>query len=139
MAADLHIHIFEGATEDDLAEFFSNTIDSKYFGFCLRRRSYEEIVQSHRKIGMTPHIWVGEVSWLKAGLLGDEERYVPGPVQAIADIIGEDLPVIDDVLIERIEAAMHEPNTTSYRLAAAQDVLEFLKEHKGKRCFTVSW
>lgn len=113
MAADLHIHVFDGCTENDLCDY--------------------------KKIASTPNVHVGEVSWLKAALLDDSDRYIPSAVQQVTDIIGEDLPVVDDAMIARIADAMKAPNATSYTLNSAEEVLTFLKQHKGKRVFTVSW
>jgi len=139
MSADMHIHIFEGIEEKDLKIFFSNTIGSKY---CLPigvKVSDEAWEKAYEKIANTPNIWIGEVSWLKAGLTSNPEKYVPAPIQKISDIIGEDLPKIDDELIQKVENALRLKNTTSYQVANPKDVVKFLKKHKGKKVFTVSW
>ena len=136
MAADLHIHIFEGITEKDLAGFFANTWGSKYFNLG-RGSSWDD--PSRRKVGNTPQIWVGEVSWLKAALFEDSESFIPDPVGAISELVGEDLPVIDDSFIVKIKEAMAIPNETGYSLANAEEIVVFLEEHKGKRVFTISW
>lgn len=92
-----------------------------------------------RKISDSPNIWVGSVSWLKAALTGSDE-FVPDPVGAVAERIGEDLPVIDETLIEDIETALARENTTSYETEDEEsDVVAFLRKHMGKRAFTVSW
>lgn len=137
MAADMCIHIFQGITEDDLRIFFSNALGSKYFGTVAP--SDEELDQAFHKIARTPNVWVGEVSWLKAALFEDEEKYIPTAIEQIHEIIGEDLPVIDDELIARIEQALRLPNKTRYRVAKPEEVVEFLRKYKGERCFTVSW
>ena len=136
MAADLHRHIFEGITEKDLAGFFANTWGSKYFNLG-RGSSWDD--PSRRKVGNTPQIWVGEVSWLKAALFEDSESFIPDPVGAISELVGEDLPVIDDSFIVKIKEAMAIPNETGYSLANAEEIVVFLEEHKGKRVFTISW
>lgn len=87
----------------------------------------------------SPNIWIGEVSWLKAGLTGDKEAYIPNPVATISELIGEDWPVLDDELIEKILAAFDLENTTNCRLAEVKEVAEFLQEHKGSEVFTISW
>jgi hypothetical protein len=136
MAADLHIHILEGVDESDLREFFRNTLGSKYFGVVPSKRDPAII----DKIFSTPAVWVGEVSWLKAALFaGGGSEYVPGPVKQVSEIVGEDLPIIDDALIARIESAMKSANHTSYSVAEASKVVEFLRKHIGKRAFCVSW
>lgn len=135
MAADMHIHIFEGITEDDLAVFFANTMASKYF----RPGNLGERWQvSYAKISDTPNVWVGEVSWLKAALFEDD-TFIPDPISKISEIIGEDLLVIDDALIGRISRALTLPNETVYHLAQAEKIISFLTDNKGERAFTVSW
>ena len=88
---------------------------------------------------MLPDVWVGEISWLKATLLENVEKYVPSTVGQVDDIIGEELPEIDMVLMAKIEEAFNSPNETTYRLAKKNDVLKWLSSNKGKRVFTISW
>lgn len=135
MAADLHIHVFEGIAETDLAMFNSGTFGSKWFGSCSGNRS----IDCFSRIADTPNVWIGEVSWLKAALSGDEASYIPDAVAKISELIGEDLPVLDDALIGKILAALESPNDTGYGLANQTTVQEFLTQHKGKPVFTVSW
>lgn len=140
MAADLYIHVFEGITEEDLKIFFSPTIGSKHFGAYLNHQDFNRMWEEvYSKISETPSVWVGEVSWLKAAIFDDEETFIPEPISKVVDIIGEDLPVVDDELISRIEEAMKLPNKTKYRVNDPAEVVEFLRKHKGKRVFTVSW
>lgn len=134
MSADLHIHTMKGIDEGVLARFFCNTLGSKYFRFTS---GWDE--EAHELVSATPNIWVGEVSWLKAGLFNDPEHFVPDVVQAVSEAVGEDLPVIDDAFIEKISIALDSGNTTSYRTAEREAVLAFLNEHRGERAFTVSW
>ena len=138
MSADLHIHVYEGLVEDDLRLFFSHTIGSKWCG-AHQSVSIEEDSKNMDKVGGTPNVWVGGVSWLKAALFANPDKYIPSPVMQVNDIIGEDLPVIDDELIERISEALMLENTTGYRVSSAGDVVLFLEEHRGKRVFTISW
>lgn len=134
MAADLHIHIYEGITENDLARFFSHVLGSKYFNMFTRNRA-----EGDYKAGETPGVWIGEVSWLKAALFEDAENYIPSPVQIINDLIGEDLPVLDEDLLGKILAALEQPNSTQYCIAEPKQVELFLRQHMGKRLFTISW
>lgn len=136
MSADLHIHILDGITEDDLARFFSNTIGSKYFG--RYRENADEFSGLYDKLSHTPSVWIGSVSWLKQALTGDDS-YVPSTVEKISDLVGEDLPVLDDTLASEIMDAFKLENETSYDLAKPDEVKRFLEMHKGKRVFTVSW
>ena len=135
MAADLHIHIFEGITEEDLADFNSHTLGSKYFDLRRPQRSLLD-----NPAGETPNVWIGEVSWLKAGLFEDgEQAYIPDTVREISRLIGEDLPVLDDELIKKIGDAFDLPNQTGYSLSEGEEVLAFLEQHKGKKAYTISW
>lgn len=136
MAADLHIHVMTPEmTEAHLADFFSNTMGSRWFA----PKSVPRSEETWEIVSKSPNIHVGEVSWLKAALLGENDRYVPDPIQAVSDIITDDLPVIDDELIERVRAALSLENKTGYGVSPPDRVVAFLQEHKGKRAFTVSW
>lgn len=150
MAADLHIHVFaEGElTEENFRAYFSNTLGSKWFNplSCGMANAVEHL---RRPVGDAPSVWVGEVSWLKAALLGDDESYIPEAVEAVNSIIGEDLPVVDDEMIEKIRAALCLSNRTTrpggvhggagYGVSEPRDVCAFLEQHRGKRAFTISW
>ena len=162
MAADLHIHVFEEGqlTEEDFRIFFHNCIGSKWCPITnaetdedfaaifqqdmedakakpsLSERKWQEV---HPKLTKCPDVWIGSVSWLKADLLDDGDTYIPSTVGAVSDIIGEELPVIDDELIGKVKAAFELPNETTYRLADPGEVIAFLEQHKGKQAFTVSW
>lgn len=132
----MHLHIFEGITEDDLKTFFSNTLGSKHFNLYRSSRGWDSVFS---KIADTPNVWIGEVSWLKAAFCDNDETFIPNTVGEVHDIIGEDLPVIDDELIQKILKAFDLENKTSYSLAKKEDIEKFLLEHKGKKAFTVSW
>lgn len=155
MAADLHIHVFEGITEKDLAHFSATTIGSKYcpltkLGHDSTKEEWDEanaaadalnqhFGDAYPEIGNTPNVWIGEVSWLKAAIFEDGNTFISSTVQEISDVVGEDLPVLDAAMIERIIAAFELSNATEYKLADAREVRAFLEEHKGKQIFTVSW
>lgn len=137
MSADLHIHIFKGITEDDLAAFFSNTIGSKWFDpTLLRSRS----VDTFSIMLKTPSIWIGEVSWLKGMEESDEQDYVPDIVGSISELIGEELPEINDEFIGKVCDLYHTAAAHGfYRTADKETVIEFFEAHKGQRVFTISW
>ena len=92
-------------------------------------------------VSNTPNVWVGEVSWLKAALFDDAETFVPPAVQRIYEIVGEELPLIDDPFISKIEDALKSTNPTSYSVSEVEEspVIQFLRDHKGMRAFTISW
>jgi hypothetical protein len=91
-------------------------------------------------VSNSSNVWIGEVSWLKAGLTGDD-GYVPEPVEAVAKLIGEDLPVLDDELRARLNGALGLDQTRApgYDTAEADDVSKWIDEHMSERLFTVSW
>lgn len=135
MAADLHIHIATPeVTEQVLSAFFSHTMGSKYFNLDNDREE-----DTFDIIANTPSVWIGEVSWLKAALFEDGEAFIPDTVSQVSEIVGEDLPVIDDEFIEKIVNAFSSENKTGYSLAKSNEVKEFLNQYKGQRVFTVSW
>lgn len=138
MAADLSIHVAENITEDDLRAFFSNTLGSKYFNPRSGPRNDRQRA-AWESVSSSPSVWIGEVSWLKAALFEEPKTFIPDTVGQIYQIIGEDLPVIDDDLIRKVMAAFDSKNATTYDLANPSEVKEFLESHKGKRAFTVSW
>lgn len=135
MAADLHVHILEGIGEGDLALFFSNALGSRWFN----PKPGSQDLTLYEKIDETPNIWIGEVSWLKAALFEGAESFVPSGVAKVQEIIGEDLPTVDDALIEQIREALGGENGTGYSVTKPDPVIDFLLAHRGKRCFTVSW
>ncbi len=130
MSADLHIHILEEADEEAVKCCLSNTLGSKWFGYS-RNGGWNS------KVYDTPSVWIGEVSWLKAGLFEDPDRYIPAPVQAVYEVIGEDFRKIDDEMIKEVEGALSLKNNTNYSVATS--VTEFLRGHYGKKTFTISW
>lgn len=143
MAADLHIHVFEGIEENDLADFFSSTLGSKHFNlakqFAGRVAGRDVFMESYDKVGKTPNIWIGEVSWLKAMVTGNSETFIPDPVQKVTDLIGENLPVLDADLERLLLEALDVHNKTSYGVTDKTPIEKFLTEHRGKKLFTVSW
>jgi hypothetical protein len=144
VAADLHIHVLtDVVTSEDLADFFASHLGSKWFDMGRASRlqhNYEAMMANHKKIGDTPNVWIGEVSWLKADLTDDAETFVPDPIGKIHDLIGEELPTLDDETIAKIVAILRAvPNQTQYRVTTPEKVMEFLVQHRGKRVFQVSW
>lgn len=92
-----------------------------------------------QKVQGTDNVWIGEVSWLKAGLMGDSETFIPGPVQKVQDLIQDKLPTITEEFIEQVVEALKSQNTTSYDISKPKPVVEFLKKHLGKKVYTISW
>lgn len=138
MSASLHIHVFEEGqlTEKDFKDFFYNCFGSKWFDINHKPQNWRD---KYRRMGECPNIFIGEVSWLKAMVLDDNETFVPGIIQQINDLVGEDIPLIDDEFINKVKEAFNSGNSTQYNIADVNDVVEFLEMHQGKRTFTVSW
>lgn len=139
MAADLHIHVIggpNGCSEEDVASFKCNNLGSKFFDLSKKSRVGSE---SWDRVTDSPNIWVGEVSWLKASLLDDRTSFVPGAIERISELVGEDFPTIDEPFISKVMEAFMVPNDTGYSITDAAPVKKFLEEHIGKKCFTVSW
>ena len=143
MGAELCIHVFKGLTERDLEVFFANTLGSKYFrglggGYTIAQHEalgYDEIL---KKIMDTPSVSVGDWSPLKAALF-DDDKFLPTPLQKIQEIVGEDLPVIDDEMIKKVGDALELENKTYYDVSSDVPIISFLLRHKGEQVFTVSW
>lgn len=81
--------------------------------------------------------WIGQVSWLKAGLLDDEERYIPAPVRAISVMVGERKLLTPEVAKE-LTVALNLPNRSIYRghsrfrgVVRAQHLKKWLAAHIG--------
>jgi hypothetical protein len=143
MSAELCIHVMtDDLTEEEVKILLGGSLGSKWFDWQAmawnqRTGRYDAVM---RKVSETPHVVVGDVSWLKAALFeGGEDEFVPDTIGAVASIIGEDLPVLDEDLVNRIIGAYELPNRTNYELAAPEPVVEFLRAHQGQRIFTVSW
>jgi hypothetical protein len=80
--------------------------------------------------------WVGQVSWLKAGLLNDE-KYIPAPVHAISAIVGNGKLLTTGVAKE-LTVALNLPNRSIYRghslyqgVVRAQHLKTWLSAHIG--------
>lgn len=144
MSADLYIHSCgfpdnPDVTGEDLACFFSSTLGSERF--VTRPSCPDDPFCTHwDRVKASPSVWIGQVSWLKAGLY-DDDSFIPEPVEAVHDLIGENLPVLDDELRDKILSAMRIPGKRAphYRVTRADRVREWLDAHMGQRLFTVSW
>ena len=147
MAADLQIHIADALTDDDLRCFFSSHLDSSWFdwdgfkeGKPVRNECEEPFCAHWDAFHDTPSTWIGAVSWLKAALTDDTERYVPGTVERIAAMIDDRATVVIDAeFITEVGKAFEAPNNTYYSLADRDGVVAWLESHKGSRVIDVSW
>jgi hypothetical protein len=143
MAADLFLHVLtEDFTKDHFIATKATALGSKYFKWQLSKKEKKlekeamEIMYSDN----FPGVFVCEVSWLKATLAEDNETYVPSVAEQIGDLIGDELPVINDDLIEKIKDILENTkNLTQYSIGDKDDIIDFLIDNKGKRVFSISW
>ena len=146
MAADLSIHVrTEPLTDDVMRAFFANTLGSSWGPKDLSSilsgpNNHDSWMEAVKVVSDSPQVWIGEVSWLKAALAGDDETFVPNPVAQISELIGDDGSAeLTDDMIEAIIKAIDVPNQTGYSVATPEQVRPFLEEHRGKPVFCVSW
>lgn len=158
MSASLTIHIAPSEIVEDVKEFLRKTSWNSIKGNCAEEWlingewkhiddvSLNEIdsVQDFRRVPLrydedavynAPGTYIGEVSWMKAAIFENSERYIPTTVELISALVGKNLPEITDEFIDEVRKAFDEPNTTSYGLADRDTVIAFLAEHKGSRVF----
>lgn len=64
-------------------------------------------------IDALPYIWIGQVSWLKSGLTGEPELYVPGAVRAVARLHDESR-ILTPGLAKATTVALNHPNRSIY-------------------------
>jgi hypothetical protein len=152
MAADLYIHATLATrryTARRLRVAWANSFGGRWDRNILRNhnaflkslkwpRQDAEDAARHWVFKSCDMIWIGEVSWLKADITGDLDTYIPQPVRAVSDAIGERIPTLCPVLADRIMGAVNLPNVTSYRLVDSDDVRAWLDGHMGWHLFTVS-
>lgn len=93
----------------------------------------------YQKFGDTPQFDVGEVSFLKASLFDDGDRYIPSLVGVCCEVI-DDGCIITDEVIEQIRAGMMDnPNTTTYSTCEVDKLAEWLKKYMGEYVFSIAW
>lgn len=138
MAADLHIHAFKPGTltTKHFKAFFGRCLGSKWWNM-FSDNGFN--TPEYNEVSDTPNVWVGEVSWLKSSACEDHETFIPDAVGAVSEIIGEELPVINEELIAKIETALGLKNQTSYDVSEPNEIIAFLREHIGWQAFQISW
>lgn len=166
MSSDLHIHIVETEEQEKHARLYlrkngwSSVIDGHFEWLVLYDGKWMNIDdlpngwdenklqdQKHIKLDLdmdviysTPDVWVGEVSWLKAGLTENgETKYIPNTISRVSEIVGYELPVLTQEMIDEIKKAFALENDTQYSLAPVDIVVDFLKQYVGKKVFMISW
>ena len=140
MSADLHIHASGKIPKEELEQYNKTYITSWKDGKdTYLDENDNELFYDQEKIHNSESVWIGEVSWLKAGLMQDTDTFVPSTVMRVSEIVGRNLPVIDDEFIDKVIESFSLPNTTQYTLADKEEVREFLEKHKGEMAFQISW
>ena len=126
-------------SEEQAAVAFMDQYDQQHpvWKFCHRAASV--LIEAE-----TDGFRVGDVSWLKANILGDADRYIPTAIDRMADLVGEDLPILTPDLKEKLLVAYSMPDAKSiYKLNVGLAYLAtfdyWLDQHMGERLFHVSW
>ena len=133
MAADLHIHVMAPNEVTD-AEFC-------VFRGAVCNSNWDEWSRVYAKVADLPGVWVGEVSWLKAAIFGDEGNFIPSLVMNVQQLFNEagGQIVIDEDFINVVAEQVDCVNTTDYDVAQASKIVDFLRDHIGKVAFPISW
>lgn len=146
MSADLYIHIMgDSLTLQELEAFRQDPIDEwdgteEGFNDDIKYKILAHDKVKDKVLDNTggPSCHVGEVSWLKASAFGPEE-FVPQPVDFIYELFNPYAKITDD-LIEMVNQLYDtSKNTTEYSIEEKQTILDFLKNHKEKYGYTISW
>lgn len=145
MAVDFQMHV--ALSDQDIKDYkiaHADTIGSKYENINLNMTVEEAelhrqcILESFMRLDSRPGIHLGTLSWLKFGLTGDDQ-YTPGALVQISELIGEDFPIIDEELIEKIEHILDTvPNLTTYFVIGSEPVVKFMRKYIGKRVYTLT-
>lgn len=87
--------------------------------------TYEEWMGLRQELGLDilPSQWIGQVSWLKADIMGDRGKYVPGPVEGVVEVV-HNSPVLTPRVATAIMAAMNRPNHSIYGHREIHTVLD---------------
>ena len=100
----------------------------------------DDVFCSHRtRVYAVDTFVVGDVSWLKAALTEDSNRYVPSLVEEIADLFDEgECPVITEDVIKQVEAFGESEGSIYSDVVLNKEIVDWLQGQVGKRAFTVS-
>lgn len=143
MSADFAVHVLtDKFTAEDYKAFASNTLGSAYFDLNFSQAEYEKAydIDLFCSCSDTPHLYVGEVSWLKASLTGDIDEYVPDLVLHVSELFnGNELLLITDEVIEKVRSIIDSFVEHEHYSSGTEGLLEFFEKYKGSTAFTVSW
>lgn len=167
MSADLHIITFDPDTipvdairtyfNFDALAFSDDDVDGLMEALKEQDKVQEAIYGDEQKF--LDDVWVGQVSWGKAGLLGDVDRYVPRSVRNLFAFY-ENRGWVVQITEQNIPAIMAALNVKSYSIyetgrgergerpkgfaryrgvAQARTVKKFLTRNIGRHTFIDSW
>jgi hypothetical protein len=121
--------------DDDLPKYVWD--DNIEFWDVVTEKKVIQLNFDEDKIYDLPCVWVGEVSWLKASLLGSSEAFIPSTIMKVSELI-DGLTDINEELIVNIKESFGLENKTTYDLNSLEDVVNFLQEHVDKKAFCIS-
>lgn len=79
----------------------------------LRTAVISDIGGFYDELSKHDWFWVGQVSYMKAEIMGDPDRYIPGQVAGVHELT-TGLPRITPTLITALMVAMSVPNRSIY-------------------------
>jgi hypothetical protein len=143
MSADLVLYTFKEEDSELVESLYmksqANTLGSKYFTWdaivAATDNSLDALFDLFEVV--SDRCWIGEVSWLKATLLDDDESFIPDLVGFVSELIGEEFPVITDELISKVNDFSFESHE-HYSNISKEDLINFLEKNKGYKTFTLS-
>lgn len=139
----LHNQPVQGVVDEKVLNlFFSSLLEYKWT-LSGSRTDYtkEEYDDANLLVASSPSCWIGDVSWLKAAILENGDKFIPQLVYRVSQLIGDDPVEITDNLISQIaEIFDTSTNSTTYSVQTDKDkIIEFFENNKGLKCFSVSW
>ena len=91
-----------------------------------------------------PYLPIGECSFLKAAMFGNEDLCIPKVIQKLCEIIPNGhqgkTRIIDEELIKQIEELEWTRGESPYKLFVSKEgLIKFLKLYMGKPCYYLCW
>lgn len=127
MGADLYLYVYKDGemTDEDLQAFHYSASNPRW----------DVAYDKARKL---PKLHVGEVSWAKAFVFGDDS-YIPNICGSVSECFAFAGTLIDETLIKRLsnENANNQSHAY-YETVTVDKLIDFLRTHIGKRGFTLS-
>lgn len=136
MAADLYIHVTEGLSEETEKCFFGPNLVPPPRPTC---KGYDCVHMD--EVEACPSVHVGDVSWLKASLFDEVDKYVPAPVYRVSELLPSSQEITPE-LVEQIDAAFDLENKSIYKIDFGEKrkrVNTFLRRYMGRQAFVASW